>query len=69
MRASRFNLSRLFLEIIAITWLCIEIGQFVETHAGLEQNHLFWPFWICLSLVIVQGVKLIEIFLRREKKP
>jgi len=68
MRTSQFSLSKLFLEVVAIAWLCTEIGQFVEAHAGLEQNNLFWPFWICLTLVVVQGVKLLEIHLRRKKQ-
>jgi hypothetical protein len=67
MGTNRFGLSKLFLEVIAFVWVCIEIGQFVEIHTGFEQNNLFWPFWICLSLAVVQAIRLLEIYLRREK--
>lgn len=62
----QLRLSRLLLEIVASAWLCTEIGQFVEAHTQLGYNELFWPFWTCFSLVIVMGVRLLDIYLHRK---
>ena len=53
-------ISRTFLTITATTWLCVEIGQFIEERSSLGQNKLFWPFWLCFVLVLVLGAHAID---------
>lgn len=52
---------------IAFVWMCIEIGQFIEYHASLNKNELFWPFWTCLTLVILLGAHLLDLHFDRQR--
>lgn len=59
-RKSQFKASKILLEIVTYSWLCAEIGQFVQLHISWGQNALFWPFWICLSSTVALGAKLLD---------
>lgn len=41
--------------LIAAVWMCVEVGQFVGENTPFGQDRLFWPFWICLTLVLYLG--------------
>lgn len=54
---------------IVSIWMCVETGQFVETRISWGQDGLFWPFWICLTLVIVLGVQLLDAQYTNQRQP
>ena len=64
MPGNQRKVSRVLLEAVAYAWLCTEIGQFVQVHIRWGHNELFWPFWICFSLVLIMGAKLLDIYIR-----
>lgn len=58
------KVSQYLWRIIASLWMCVEIGQFLETRAGFAHNALFWPFWIAVVAVVFLGAQLIDMALR-----
>lgn len=62
MNRNERNISRISLEIVAIVWLGIEIGQFIQSHSSLGQNELFWLLWFFFSVAVILGIKLIDLY-------
>lgn len=60
-------ISRKLLSVVTIIWLCTEIGQFVELRTSMGSNSLFWPFWICLTLVVVLGTHMLDTYFEKHK--
>ncbi len=60
-------ISKKLLTVATISWLCIEIGQFVEIHTSLGQNRLYWPFWFAVTLIIILGTHIIDIYIEKFK--
>jgi hypothetical protein len=44
-----------------IIWLCVEGGQFVEARIPWGQNILFWPLWVSFCIVVVLGLKVVDL--------
>ena len=57
------KVSQFLWRFVASSWMCVEIGQFLETRAGFAHNALFWPFWIAVILAIFLGAQLIDLTL------
>ncbi len=53
--------SKTLLKIIGTIWLWTEIGQFFEQRLHFDNEQLFWPFWLCLVLVIILAVYIIDL--------
>lgn len=64
MLKNKRKVSTLLLEIVGVIWLCAEIGQFIQTRVSWGQSELFWPLWVCFSLVIILSAKLIDAHFR-----
>lgn len=60
MANKRREIFKSVLQFVTYLWLCVEIGQFVQTHSPWGQNELYWPLWICLSAALLMGAKLLE---------
>ena len=54
------NIRQRALQFIATLWLCLEIGQFIETRLTV-QNPLYWPLWIALTIIFVMGLILVDV--------
>ena len=53
-------ISRCVLNLAALAWLVVETGNYARMHLPWGNDILFWPLWICLSLVIVLTAKLLD---------
>ncbi len=50
---------------VTITWMCMEIGQFVEARTWLGQELLFWPLWCCLVAALIFGTCLLDLYAKQ----
>ena len=55
------NLQSLVLQHITLIWLVLESGQFFQNHLLLDDNPLFWPFWVSLSISVFLALKLLSL--------
>ena len=51
---------RSMLTILGSMWLFFEIGQFFQERLPIGNNPLFWPLWLCISVIAVLTAHVID---------
>jgi hypothetical protein len=46
---------------LAMGWLCIEVGLFIESHTALGQSELFWAWWFSITVNVLLTTGIIEL--------
>ena len=48
------------LEVVAVIWLWVEIGQFIKEHVGWGKHKWYWLVWIFLVVAIISLTMLLD---------
>ena len=58
---SRYKITMIVGSVIAVVWLCAEIGLMIEDRLSLQDYPFYWPFWVMFCLVIATSLLLLDL--------
>ena len=62
----RLYITKFVIGAVGFLWLVTETGDFFQCRLQLQDNQLFWPFWISLWSILLLGGLVADLLLRRQ---